>query len=145
LELRIMSPATLEAILNKDQANVSQSLLRMQQWQKEAREKTADAQAQKENTGKLRPEELEKLLQAEQLQQQLRARLGDEKEGLRSEVERIRQAQQDNKLPRAPSRARIEAVANELERLGREELQPIEPLLNAARENRDADSKKSDP
>ena len=138
LELRIVSPATLEAMLNKDQANVRQNLLRMQQWQKEAREKTADAQTQKSATGQLRPEDLEKLLQAEQLQQQLRARLGDEKEGLRSEVERIRQAQQDNKLPKSPSRDRMEAVANELDRLGREELQPIEPLLNAARESADA-------
>lgn len=146
LELRIVSPATLEALLNKDQSNVRQNLLRMQQWQKEAREKTADAKAQKEATGKLRPEDLEKLLQAEQLQQQLRARLGDEKEGLRSEVERIRQAQQDNKLPKSPSRERMEAVANELERIGREELQPIEPLLNAARESGDpADQPKSEP
>ncbi len=142
LELRIVSPSTLEALLNKDQAEVRQNLLRMQQWQKEAREKTADARTQKDATGKLRPEDLEKLLQAEQLQQQLRARLGDDKEGLRSEVERIRQAQQDNKLPRSPSRDRMEAVANELDRLGREELQQIEPLLNAVRESANASEQK---
>src|SRR5262249_54218149 len=42
LELRIVSAATLDALLNKDQASVRQDLMRLQQWQKEAREK-ADA------------------------------------------------------------------------------------------------------
>ena len=137
IELHIVSAATLEALLQRDQTNVRQSLLQMQQWQKEAREKVADAKVQLEKTGKLRPEDLEKLAQAEQLQQQIRARVGNEKDGLRAEVNRIRQAQQDNHLPPSATKDRMDSVANELERLAQEDLEAVEPLLNSARENRE--------
>src|SRR5262249_45067772 len=75
-----------------------------------------------------------KLLQAEQLQQQVRTKIGNEKEGLRAEINRVREAQRDNQLSDSPSRERMETAAAELERLAREELEPIEPLLTAARE-----------
>ncbi len=146
LELHIVSAATLEAQLQRDQANVRQSLLQLQQWQKEAREKVADAKVQKEKTGKLRPEDIEKLLQAEQLQQQIRGRIGNEKEGLRAEVDRIRQAEQDNRLPASSTKDRMDSVANELERLSRDELESIEPLLNSARANNEqSNPDKSEP
>src|SRR5579864_4383445 len=134
VELRIVSAATLEALLNRDESKIRQDLLKVQQWQREARQKTAEALEQKRDTGKLRPEDLDKLLQAEQLQQQVRSRIGNEKEGLRAEVERVRQAQKDNYLTNSPARERMEVTASELERLGREELEPIEPLLTASRE-----------
>ncbi|MCX7699536.1 MAG: hypothetical protein N2039_01530, partial [Gemmataceae bacterium] len=137
VELRVVSAATLEAMLQQEQANVRGQLLRLQQWQREAREKVTDAKVQKDATGQLRPEDLEKLLQAEQLQQQIRNRVGDEKEGLRAEVNRIRNALQDNKLPPSTAQHRMDAVANELERLARDELSALEPLLNSARERVD--------
>lgn len=144
IELRIVSEASLEAMLHREQANVRGQLLRLQQWQREARDKVADAKAQKDATGQLRPEDLEKLIQAEQLQQQIRNRVGDEKEGLRAEVNRIRNAMQENKLPPSAAQNRMDAVASELERLARDELSTLEPLLNAARE-RVAASPSSDP
>src|SRR5262249_10376173 len=135
VELHIVSAATLEAMLQQEQANIRANLLRLKQWQVEAREKVADAKVQKETTGKLRPEDLERLLQAEQLQQQIRGRIGDEKEGLRAEVNRIREALKDNQLPPSAAQSRMDSVANELERLAREELEQVEPLLNSARES----------
>jgi hypothetical protein len=134
VELHIVSAATLEAMLQQEQAAIRSQLLRLQQWQREAREKVGDAKAQKDATGQLRPADLEKLLQAEQLQQQIRNRVGDEKEGLRAEVNRIRNALQDNRMPPSAAQHRMDAVAGELERLARDELSALEPLLNAARE-----------
>src|SRR5262249_16888839 len=105
-----------------------------------------DAKQHKQAEGKLRPEDMDKLLQAEQLQQQIRGRVGNDKEGLRAEVNRIRNALKDNQLPPSASKDRMDSVANELERLAREELEPIEPLLNSARENADpADPAKTPP
>ena len=151
VELRIVSPAALDAMLNKDQAALRQSLLQLQKWQKEAREKVQQAAEKLTPEGKIRPESLEQLLQAEQQQQQIRSKVGDEKEGLRAEANRIRQAQRDNRLPPSASRDRAETVAGELDRLGREELEPIEPLLNSAREsagsepNKPAEPQKTNP
>src|SRR5262249_12225169 len=135
VELHIVSAPTLEAMLQQEQANIRANLLRLKQWQVEARGKGADAKGQKETTGKLRPEDPERRLQAEQLQQQIRGRIGDEKEGLRAEVNRIREALKDNQLPPSAAQSRMDAVANELDRLAREDLEQIEPLLNSARES----------
>jgi hypothetical protein len=145
VELKIVSPATLESMLQQEQANIRANLLRLKQWQQEARERVETAKTQKENTGKLRPEDQERLLQAEQLQQQIRGRIGDEKEGLRAEVDRVREALKDNQLPPSAAQNRMDSVANELDRLAREELEQVEPLLNSAREMPESgESKKPD-
>jgi hypothetical protein len=135
LELHIVGASALEAQLNRDQTSIRQNLLRLQQWQREARDKVAEAKKNREAAGKLSPDDVDRVIQAEQLQQQIRSRIGDEKEGLRAEVNRVRQAQRDNKLPPAASKERMDDVAAELNRLAREELDPIEPLLSSAREN----------
>ena len=62
--------------------------------------------------------------------------VGDRQQGLRADLNRIRQALQDNKLPRTGAQERADAVANELDRVANEELEQIEQLLaNARREN----------
>src|SRR5262249_39073370 len=73
-------------------------------------------------------------------------------EGLRAEVNRIREALKDNQLPPSAAQSRMDSVANELERLAREELEQVEPLLNSARESGEQSSdpmkaspQKSDP
>src|SRR5204862_3114172 len=90
------------------------------------------------NTGKLRPQDVDQLLQAEQLQQQVRARVGDRQEGLRADVDRIRAALRDNQLPRSGAHDRMDTVAGELERLARENLEQIEPRLTNARKENEA-------
>ncbi|MFL5342698.1 MAG: hypothetical protein ACJ8F7_21405, partial [Gemmataceae bacterium] len=144
VELRIVSPATLDALLNKNLADLRLDLQKLAKWQKEAREKAALANDRRTPDGKVRPEDLDMLLQAEQQQQQIRSKIGDEKEGMRAEVNRIRQAQRDNQLPQSTSRDRADAVSTELDRLAREELEPIEPLLNAARESAGSEPGKAD-
>jgi hypothetical protein len=76
------------------------------------------------------------LVQAEQLQQQLRARLGNDREGLRATVDKLRRAMRDNPLPPSPERDRLDNLAGELDRLTREELEAVEPLLAQARRER---------
>jgi len=134
VELRIVGKNALEIALNEAQAQIHQELLRLQKQQQEALEKVIPAETfWRNNKGPLQPKHLDDLLQAEQLQQQIRARVGTRQEGLRAEVARVQQALKDNHLPRSATQDRMQAIANELDRLAREELEQIEPRLTEAR------------
>src|SRR5262249_32084999 len=105
-----------------------------------------EAEQQWKNTGKLQAKELDQLLQAEQTQQQIRERVGAKKdEGLRAEVGRILQTLRDNKLPRSGTDDRMETVARELDRLAREELEPIEAALTNTRKENEAAEQRAKP
>ncbi len=136
VELRVVGPSALQAALQKSQTDVQRELKDLLNLQRDALERSSAAEAQRREHGTLRPDDLDRLLQAEQLQQQLRGRLGNEQEGLRAAVDRLRRAMRDNPLPRTPERERLDAVAAELDRLAREELEPVEPLLSQARKER---------
>jgi hypothetical protein len=136
VELRVVGPAALLTSLQKSETDVQRELKELLNLQREALQRSTAAETQRRQSGTLRPEDLDRLLQAEQLQQQLRSRLGNGQEGLRSAVDRLRRALRDNPLPRSPERDRLDALAAELDRLAREELEPVEPLLSQARKER---------
>src|SRR5262249_20670787 len=100
VELRIIGQAALEADLNKAQKQIQEALVQLRKWQLEALQQVIGAEQRWRNTGQLERRDLDRLIQAEQLQQQIRARVGNEKEGLRSEVDRILQTLRDNHQPR---------------------------------------------
>jgi hypothetical protein len=134
VELRIVGLPALEAILHRAQAEVQQELVRLREIEREAIQKVAAADKQQRLTGQLRPEDIDQLIQAEHLQQQIRARVGTrEEEGLRAAVHRVLQTLRDNHLPRSGAHERMELARDELDRLAREELEQIEPLLTNAR------------
>jgi hypothetical protein len=139
IELRVVGPLALDLSLNEAQGRIQQELLRLQKQQREALDKVAAAETSaKANQGKLRPAELDDVMQAEQQQQQIRARVGTPEEGLRAEVERVQRALRDNKLPRSGTHDRMGAVARELDRLARDHLGQVEPRLTTARKEQDA-------
>jgi hypothetical protein len=134
VELRIVSRTALDISLGEAQAQVQQELVRLQKQQQEALAKVVPAETYLRNQRMpLQPKHFDELLQAEQLQQQIQARVGSKQEGLRAEVGRILQTLQDNHLPRTGTQDRMETVAGELDRLVREELSQIEPQLTEAR------------
>jgi hypothetical protein len=145
-ELRVVSRAALEIALNEAQAQIQQELLRLQKQQQEALSKVIPAETYSRNQrGPLPSKHLDELLQAEQLQQQIQARVGDKQEGLRADVRRILQTLQDNHLSRTGTRDRMEAVAAELDRLAREELSQVEPELAEARKQSEIAAGKNAP
>jgi hypothetical protein len=135
VELKIVSASALQTVVQKAESDIQKELRELQALQTEARQRAQEANDQRRAVGKLRPDDQDRLVQAEQMQQQLRQRLGDEREGLRSAVDRLRQTLRDNPLPR-PQEGRLDNVANELNRLAREEIPQIEPNLAAARKER---------
>lgn len=134
VELRVVTKNALEIALNEAQAQIQQGLLQVQKQQQEAMQKILPAETRARTSGeRLKPEELDQLMQAEQLQQQIRARVGNRQEGLRAESARVLQALKDNKVPRSGAQDRMEAVTNELDRLAQQDLEQIEPRLTEAR------------
>ncbi len=103
IEIRIVSRNALELVINQAQAKVQQELVVLKKMQQDATKKVNDVQQHLKQTGKLSPEDLDQLLQAEEMQKQVRDRVGDKQEGLRAEVERIRETLRDNPLPRSGS------------------------------------------
>lgn len=135
VELKIVSPSALQTVVQKAESDIQKELRELHSLQSDARLRAQEANEQRRAVGKLRPDDQDRLVQAEQMQQQLRQRLGDEREGLRSAVDRLRQTLRDNPLPR-PQEGRLDNVANELNRLAKEEVPQIEPNLAAARKER---------
>src|SRR5262249_30175436 len=133
VELRVVSREALEIILTRAQSQVQQELVRLRKMQQEALQQVIGPEQQWRNTDRRRDEDIQQWFQAEQLQQQINARVGTPREGLRAEVARILQALTDNRVPRSGAQERMETVATELERLAAKELGQIEPNLTRAR------------
>jgi hypothetical protein len=135
VEIRIVSQATLEQQLNQDQARIEQEMVRMRDQEREAIQKVEQVEKPfQKSGGQLTAEQSEALLQAGNLQQKIRERLGEDKtKGLQAEVDRIRRTLRDNHLPPSAIQERTESLAAELDRLAREEVPPVEPDLLAAR------------
>jgi hypothetical protein len=145
VELRVVNRTALDITLSEAQGRIQQELLRLQKQQQEALEKVVGAETQWRNQkGKLTPNTLDDLLQAEQLQEQIRARVGTKQEGLRAEVERVLQALRNNRLPRSGTNDRMETIRSELDRLAENELEKIEPRLTNARKQQEAAAKPAD-
>jgi len=145
IEIRIVSRNALELVVNQAQARVQQELVILKKMQQDATKKVSDVQQHLKQSGKLSPDDLDQLLQAEEMQKQVRDRVGDKKEGLRAEVERIRETLRDNPLPRSGSEKRMDRVAEELDRLSRDELPQIEPRLTNARKQDDRGNNAANP
>jgi hypothetical protein len=133
VEIRIIGRAALDLIVNQEQGRVQQELTRLLAKQREAREKVAAVEKKLRKGERPTQEDLEQLLQAEQLQQQIRERVGSEKEGLRSEVARIKETLRQNGMRQSNARERMDKVARQLDRLAEKELQQIEPKLTNSR------------
>jgi hypothetical protein len=133
IEIRIISRNALDIILNEEERKVQQEMVRLEKLQEDARRKVEAVQKQLKQTGKLQPEDIGQLLEAEQTQQQIRERVGDKKEGLRAEAARILETLRNNHVPRTGTQERMERVQAGLDRLAREELPQIEPGLTNAR------------
>lgn len=133
IELRIVAPDRLLAGQQLARQSLAKSLRELLAHQSEAVSWSQDAERQRRATGDLRAEDRERIGQSESLQLRIQSRLGDDRDGVRAEAERMRRQVADNPNASPSDQARAERLANELDRLAREVLEPIGPLLSAAR------------
>jgi hypothetical protein len=135
VELRVVGKQALAAILDDAQAKIQQDLLRLREWQEKALKKVIEAQEQARAAGKLRAEDFDGLVEAEQLQKQIQARIGaTPDEGLRAELRRLEQMIRDNRLPPSGAQDRLKVMKAELERLAQQHVPQIEPEITTARQ-----------
>src|SRR6185312_5806073 len=130
-ELHIASRETVEAILQKELADLRPELLRAREQQRDAMEKTEESRPR---SGNLSPADRERLLAAEYAQRQVHGQVSDPRDGLRAKAERLRELARVNDLPRSHATDRAAAAAEELARLSDRDLAAIEPLLGDARQ-----------
>ena len=143
VEIHIVDRNALEIELNREQAKVQQELLRLREKEREALKLVTEVENKLKKGEKLTEEDLAKLLQAEQAQQQLHERIGDDKEGLRAEIARLLQTLKQTQLQNSAVKDRMLDVQRELDRLAEKELDPIEQRLTEARKLAELDDDKA--
>lgn len=134
VELLVVTKQDLEAVAQQAQSDIRAELLRLHAQQREARTRVQEMIQQFRNTGKLRPEDFDKLNRVEQTQQQIRQRINNPEDGLRAQLDKLKQSAKDNHMSRSATTERLDEAAAELGRLAREELDPLEAELAAARQ-----------
>jgi hypothetical protein len=137
VELLVVTKQDLEAVAQQSQSDIRAELLKLHAQQREARTRVQELVQQLRNTGKLRPEEFDKLNRVEQTQQHIRQRINNPEDGLRAQLDKLKQSANDNHMPRSATTERLDEAAAELGRLAREELDPLEAELAAARQPTD--------
>jgi hypothetical protein len=129
VEIRVVSAAGLEGLLQQQLAAMRPQVLRLREDQRRVREKLEEV-AQSPNA-----ESPAKLSQIESEQQAIRNRVADPQEGLKSKALRLQDSIRKNALPKSPTTDRVDAVAEELANLAEQTLEGIEPKLADARKN----------
>jgi len=143
VELRIVSRAQLAKKVDEGLGLVQEELVRLQQMQEEALAKVKEIQEKAGKPG-FRPNQ--ELIEAEQKQKQIQARIGvTPEEGLRAELNRLKQVLRDNKLPPSDVSDRLKTISSELDRIAQEDLQHIEPSLMEARKQLNQEQKPPQP
>jgi hypothetical protein len=143
LELRVIGRTGLELALNESEAMVQQELVRLHKEQAEALHKIREVEGSW-GKDKVQPQDLiGNLLQAEQVQQQIRSRLGNSQQGLVAQVAGILDTMRGNHLPFSSAQERMQAVQAELARLARENLEQLESLLTQARKQAEIETVKT--
>src|SRR5439155_18643454 len=111
-------------------AEAQQELFRIQKWQKEALDIVKELKGKKEADQKA----LDRLVEAEQLQRQIKERIGAQpEEGLRNEMQKLQQLLRDNKMKESEAQEQVDMIKGTLDQLAQRELQQIEPTLAETR------------
>ncbi len=134
VEIKIVGRERFEARVNQARNEIAKALAELHKLQAEALDQSALAELKRRSTGQLAPEDRNRIARSESLQQQVRERLGDQRDGLLAAAERLRQMVIDNPGASPTLRSQSERVVSELERLAREVLEPVAPLLATARQ-----------
>jgi hypothetical protein len=136
LELQVVSAEGLKPVVEDAMRQVRDDVTRLSEMQEKARKLVAAAEQQQRTTGKLRPEDINQLAEARDIQKQIQERIGkDREEGLQKDVDRARRMLEDNQLPRSSANDKLDNVARALRRLTTEtdQLNQIQDLLEKAR------------
>lgn len=137
-EIHISSAEGVEAWLQRELSTLRPELLRLRDQEREARNRTLDVSPLP--NGSLAPADRDRLLSAEQIQDQIDRKVGDprkdsdSRDGVWSRAELLRATVRANGLARSNTTDRVLRVAEELARLAERDLPAIKPSLLLARD-----------
>jgi hypothetical protein len=121
-----------QAAAEEDKADKASNDAERDKHQKAARALKQQAEKQEQLAQELKRQAMQ-LTEVEQLQQQIRERVGNDREGLRPEIDRLRETLRQNNMENSNAMERMKRVAQELDRLAEQELEHIEPRLTNAK------------
>jgi hypothetical protein len=121
-----------EALTEEEKAGKTDDQDEKKAHQDKAAELRAKAQEKAKQANELKKQAAE-FAEAMELQQQVREKVGKENEGLRAEIERLRETLKQNGLEKSSAMERANQVKRELERLAEQELDRVEPKLAEAK------------
>ncbi len=134
ITIRIVGREGLNLAVTEEENKVQRELTELLAKEREAREKVAAVEKKLRRGEKLDAEDRNQLIQAEmQQREEVRKKVGDDKEGLRSRVARLLEALEQNGQRNSSAADRMEHVAKELDRLAKRDLAEIDPKLANAR------------
>jgi hypothetical protein len=125
-----------EALAEEDKANKAQDKAEKKRHQEKAAELRSQAQEKAKEATELKKQAAQ-FAEAVELQRQVREKVGTEMEGLRAEMDRLRETLKQNGMEKSAAMERANMVKRELERLADKELDRIEPKLAEAKRNAD--------
>jgi hypothetical protein len=131
-EIRIASPESVEAWIERELAALRPELIRVRNQQREARQKAGEVIPQPD--GSFVPADRDRLLASEQTQRLIRGKISDATDGLRTKADVLLETVRVNALPRSSTTDRVALVAEALGRISDRDLPVIEPTLSDARQ-----------
>ena len=131
-----------EAIAEKEKADKAELEADKKKHEEAAAELLAKAKKLEEKALELKKRATQ-LAEAEQLQQQVREKVGNEKEGLRAEIAKLRETLRQNGMANSNAMERMKNVSRDLDRIAERELDQIEPKLANVRKMNDLQDEKS--
>jgi hypothetical protein len=143
VQLQIVSKGELAKVIDDKLKGFQQDLKKIEAMEKEANDIVKDV-AKKD---KITPKDVERLVEAEQKQKEIREIVGTPEEGMRKELDKLQHLLKDNKMKDSEAQMRAGMIKGSLDQLARQELQQIEPTLSQARKeaqaqaNQDKDGK----
>jgi hypothetical protein len=130
VQLQIVSKAELTKAIDDKLKGFQQDIKKIENMEKEARDIVKDV----EKKDKITAKDVERLVEAEQKQKEIRDLVGSTPEdGLRKELDKLQQLLKDNKMKDSEAQMRTGMIKGALDQLARQELDQIEPMLSQAR------------
>jgi hypothetical protein len=129
IKLQIVSKGELAKVIDEKLKQVQQEIVEIEKTQKAA----LDIVKEVEKNPKVSEKDIERLVEAEQLQKRVQDKVGTPDEGLRHELNKLGQLLKDNKMKDSEAQLQTGMIKGALDQLARQELEQIEPALAEAR------------
>ena len=136
VEVHIVSPSTMAAILNEFQVRLRNEFLDLRKLQQDAIRNVQSVDQPPQNGGSAQERAVDTLANALALQQQIRSRIDDPKAGVRSEISRILRSSVADTPTHAASDRLLRQIVGELERVGGAALEKAETAIARALQER---------